>query len=59
MLHQIAYAAFSLGAIVALALPVGAANHQGCDDYANPLCVPFGAAEERQEGGMAQRGSGR
>jgi hypothetical protein len=59
MLHQIAYAAFTLGAIVALALPVEATNRQGCDDVTNPLCVPFGAAGEQQESGTAQRGSGR
>jgi hypothetical protein len=58
MLHQIAYAAFTLALGGALALPVEATTRRGCDDVTDPLCVPFGATEEQQEG-SAQRGSGR
>jgi len=54
MLRQITLTAITLAA---LALPVGA-TRQGCDDYANPLCVPFGATDEQQEGDTI-RGSGR
>lgn len=56
MLHQIVYTAITFATLAAIALPVGA-TRQGCDDYANPLCVPFGAADERD--GDTIRGSGR
>jgi hypothetical protein len=58
MMTQIAYAALTLGVAVALAMPVEATTRRGCDDVTDPLCVPFGATEEQQEG-SAQRGSGR
>jgi len=57
MLNQIAYPAITLATLAALALPVGATTRQGCDDVTNPLCVPFGAADERD--GDTIRGSGR
>lgn len=54
----IAYTAITLATLATLAAPVGATTRQGCDDYANPLCVPFGAADEQQDGDTI-RGSGR
>lgn len=50
--------ALTLATLAAIALPVGATTRQGCDDYANPLCVPFGATDEQREGDTI-RGSGR
>jgi len=58
MMTQIAYAAITLATLAAISLPVGASTRQGCDDVRNPLCVPFGAADE-QQGGDTFRGSGR
>jgi hypothetical protein len=59
MMTQIAYTAIALATLVTLAaLPVGATTRQGCDDVTNPLCVPFGATDEQQEGDTI-RGSGR
>lgn len=58
MMTQITLTAITIATLATLAaLPVGATTRQGCDDYANPLCVPFGAADERD--GDTIRGSGR
>ena len=58
MMTQIAYTAITLATLATLAAPVEATARQGCDDYANPLCVPFGATDEQREGDTI-RGSGR
>lgn len=58
MMTQITYTALTLAILAAITLPVGATTRQGCDDVTNPLCVPFGAADEQREGDTI-RGSGR